>query len=203
MHALIKRSALASLILISAAYLTSCKDARSEGIGFVATYLTIKKTTRYYPYQTDIPNSPNKHYESITSGGQSWLWAMGGTEGGAPDSRGLPEWIEFRWQEQSPDLIRREGNERTNEEVFELFRQLPIKTYRVGIKNRIPQYIVDEILEAKRHRKISNLPEKMLWLKFMWVGDEIKLHWTMTQRNAKGGLDDRYTGGDPIPSELK
>jgi hypothetical protein len=111
------------------------------------------------------------------------LW---GEPRGAPDPRGLPEWIEFKWQEQPPELRRKDGNERTREEVLELLRKLSIKTYQVQIKSRIPQQVVDEIIEAKRKREKNQLPKKMLWLEFIWVGDEIKLSWKMTEKNDKG-----------------
>jgi hypothetical protein len=39
---------------------------------------------------------------------------MGRAEGAAPDSRGLPEWVEFKWQEIPPELQAKEGQERCN-----------------------------------------------------------------------------------------
>jgi hypothetical protein len=123
---------------------------------------------------------------------------MGGTSGAGPDSRGLPEWVEFKWQEIPPELQAKEGQERSTEEVQELFRRLPIKTYRVYIKSRVPQEVVDEVMEAKRHRQKDKLSDKMLWLEFTWVNDEIKFGWRLTGRNRQGWLDDLRSGGDLI-----
>jgi hypothetical protein len=174
----------------------SCSEPENTGVGFITSYGTEQTGTRYYPYSTPIPNSPNFIYESRTDSGQQWMWSMGGTQGGAPDARGLPEWVEFKWQEVPLELRRSEGNERTREEVLELFRKLPIKTYRVEIRSRIPQEVVDEIKEARRKREKNKLPKKMLWLEFTWVGDEVKLGWKITAEDARGVDVVMRKGGD-------
>jgi hypothetical protein len=172
--------------------LTACSKAQSEGPGFIASYGTKKQDVEYFPLIT-LLSAPQQRFESRTDSGQQWNWSMGGTEGAAPDPRGLPEWIEFKWRE-----VPKAWNSLPFEEWKPRKDALPIKTYRVYIKSRVPQEVVDEVMEAKRHRQKDKLSDKMLWLEFTWVNDEIKFGWRLTVRNRQGWLDDLRSGGDLI-----
>lgn len=164
------------LILI----LSGCEPQNQKGPGFTGFYLTEKTDIFYYPYQTQIFNSPNWHRESLTNTGQPWSWAMHGAESSAPDSRTLPEWIDFKWQEMTIPSEKENTLEIDSEKVHEKFRNTPVKTYRIYVQNKVPQDVIDEILESKRKRGKKKLPKKALNLYFTWVGDEIFLGWELT-----------------------
>lgn len=83
---------------------------------------------------------------SITGSRKSnWRHAVGTTEGMSGDTRGVPEWLDFEWQETSypglepKDFASREGYSKY---VSDEKATLPVKTQRVFIKSRIPPEIV-------------------------------------------------------------
>ena len=103
-----------------------------------------------------------------------------------PDGRELPEWVEFEWSE--PPYP--EDPKQTLEE----YRALPRKTARVPVRSRVPQDVVEEVLEAKRRRKPHQLPEKMLDVYFIWTEAGVKFRWGV---GTRGGMTLRE-GGDAI-----
>ncbi len=108
--------------------------------------------------------------------------------GAAPDGRELPEWVEFVWSEP----VYPEEPKQTLEE----YRALPQKTERVPVRSRVPQDVVAEVMEAKRNREPHKLPEKMLWVYFIWSEDGIKLRWRLTSKCC-----DERSGGDEITTQ--
>lgn len=114
----------------------------------------------------------------------------GKTEGAAPDSRPLPEWIDFEWSEPpSPE---------NPMQSLEEYRALPRKTQRVLIRSRVPQGIVDEVLESKRHKKPNKLSDKALWIYLVWTKQGIKFHWRLWYRPEVGPDSYPREGGDEL-----
>ena len=102
-----------------------------------------------------------------------------------PDVRELPEWVEFEWSEPAYP----EDPKQTLAE----YRALPRKTARVAVRSRVPQDVVDEAIEAKRRRQPHELPDKMLYVYFIWTETGVKFRWEL----GRGGVTLRE-GGDEI-----
>ena len=121
----------------------------------------------------------------------------GAVMGAAPDSRGLPEWIEFRWQEwpypgvpYPSDFAARQV---WNQRVDDLVHTLPIKSARVTVRQRVPADVVEQVLKSKNG---STAVERdlALWVFFAWHEDGVRFHWELRQ----GCCDVKREGGDVI-----
>jgi hypothetical protein len=100
------------------------------------------------------------------------------------DTRGVPEWLDFEWREPSyPGLQMKDfpSDETYSKAVAEKYSKLTIKTQRVFMSSRIPPEVVQEVTHSRSHiPKGQLLPEKMLWIYFIWTGDGIKFRWEMS-----------------------
>lgn len=122
----------------------------------------------------------------------------GATMGGAPGNFGLPAWIEFTWQElpypgQSPESFATE--EAWGDYVREVYRAAPLKTGRVKIAEKVPAWALEEVAKSRAATPPDKLPDKMLWLHFIWTTDGVKVRWKI-HNSERGG--DSPEGGDPI-----
>lgn len=64
--------------------------------------------------------------------------------------------------------------------VAEKYSKLTIKTQRVLISSRIPPEIIQEAIDSRAHiQKGQGLPEKSLWIYFIWTDDGIKFRWDL------------------------
>ena len=107
--------------------------------------------------------------------GRTKDWLTGGkTEGAAPDGRQLPEWVEFEWTEYASDK---------DDSVKEL-GPLPVHVERVVIRERVPQDVIEEVIRSKLATPPGALPDKSLWLDFVWTDDGIKFHWRLESVKA-------------------
>jgi hypothetical protein len=99
------------------------------------------------------------------------------------DTRGVPEWLDFEWREPSyPGLKMKDfpSDEAYSKAVAEKYSKLTTKTQRVFIKSRIPPEVVHEAIESRLHiQKGQGLPEKSLWIYFVWTDDGIKFRWDL------------------------
>lgn len=112
----------------------------------------------------------------------SWRHIPRKTEAASGDGRGLPEWVEFVWQEPSyPGLSYEDfpNHEDFAQAVREKYAKLPIKTQRLEIKSRVPQDVVDEVIESKRHASRGSVAEKSLWVFIFWTPEGIKMRWQL------------------------
>ncbi len=109
----------------------------------------------------------------------------GATMGAAPDGRELPEWVDFEW---------REPEYRRDDYTREQLKALPHKKARVSVRNRVPQSVIDELMEANWQTKPGKLPEKMLWIYFVWTDSGIKFRWELHERDH----ETKQMGGDEI-----
>ena len=108
----------------------------------------------------------------------------GKTMGAAPDSRELPEQVEFTWRE----------TKYQGDYTYEQLKALPRKTARVTVRSRIPQDVVDEVMESNLKRQPHKLAEKSLWVYFIWYESGIKFRWEL-RKNCCGIL---RAGGDDV-----
>jgi hypothetical protein len=136
---------------------------------------------------------------------ETWrLGGIGATMAASGDYRGLPEWVDFEWQEPSyPGLEPADfpTPEAFNLAVDEKYAKLPIKTQRLAIKSRIPQEVVDEVIESKRNAPKGKSAEKTLWLYIFWTPDGMKMRWEV--KYNKGRMHDGFgkviqEGGDDL-----
>lgn len=122
----------------------------------------------------------------------------GATMGSVPGTFGLPTWIEFTWQELPYPAQPRESF--STEEgwvayVDERYRVAPLKTGRVKVAEKVPAWALDEVAKSRAATPLDQLPDKMLWLHFVWTTDGIKVRWKI-HNSERGG--DSPEGGDPI-----
>lgn len=127
------------------------------------------------------------------------IMASGGkTMGAAPDGRELPEWVEFSWKEtpypypEPPSAP--EAYAAWSEGIRKRYQLLPFKTERVTVRERVPQSVINELMEANRQTKSGKLPEKMLWIYFVWTDSGIKFRWELHERDH----ETKQMGGDEI-----
>ena len=122
------------------------------------------------------------------------------TMGAAPDGRDLPEWIDFEWQEPQYPWNKRPGQseDEWTEEVHAAYLNLPVKTQRVLIRNRIPQEVVDEITEASRHPVKRYGTEKSLAINLVWTSQGIRLRWRIWHKPQFNDQYYSHEGGDEI-----
>lgn len=115
----------------------------------------------------------------------------GKTMGAAPDGRALPEWIEFDWKEwpyprpKSPPFSDKEATKAWSDESHALSKSLSIKTERVLVRARVPQDVIDEVMESNRQRQRSKLADKSLEIYFIWFESGIKFRWRLVQGCCK------------------
>lgn len=166
----------------------SLQAANAEGPGMIVTYVGTEKGISIDIKQIRLPSG--KSLGSPGSFGYAANPLNGGkTEGIAPDGRQLPEWVEFEWSE--PAYPERGS--------LEEYRALPHKTARVMVRDRIPQAVVDEVMEAKRKRQYGKLPDKKIWVYFIWTASGVKFRWRLWD-TSKHPRQPELSGGDEIGS---
>ncbi|WP_281911391.1 hypothetical protein [Massilia varians] len=122
----------------------------------------------------------------------------GATMGGAPGTFGLPVWIEFTWQELPYPGQPRESfatEEAWGDYVREVYRAAPMKTGRVKVAEKVPAWALDEVAKSRATTPSDQLPDKMLWLHFIWTTDGIKVRWRV---NSSTDIKQDSEGGDPL-----
>jgi len=118
------------------------------------------------------------------------------------DHRGLPEWVEFTWQE--PPYPGLEPEDFPNREayrtaVFKRFSELAVKTHRLEIKRRVPQSVVEEVIASKRVAQPGKVANKTLWISIFWTPDGMKMRWAMRDQAAGGAFGPIVReGGDDL-----
>lgn len=170
-----------------------------EGPGMSLTYASLKKGVSIDIESAKLPDG--RDFSNAGSFGPDKSWLTGGKNlSAAPDSRQLPEWVEFEWQEwpypsqAPPNETQEEGNSR----VHAMARSLPRKTQRVSIRDRVPQDVVDEVIQSRRDAPRGQLPEKRLEIYLVWTEQGVKFRWALERRPTLGGQSLLRTGGDEI-----
>lgn len=122
----------------------------------------------------------------------------GSAMGGAPGTFGLPTWVEFTWQELPYPGQPREAfatYEAWGAHVDEAFRAAPVKTARVKVAEKVPASALEEVAKSRAATPPGKLPDKMLWLYFIWTSDGIKVRWKV-HNSGRGGNSPE--GGDSL-----
>jgi hypothetical protein len=181
--------------------LSQCdSDAPSGGPGMIVTYGSTIVGVRIHiggarlPNEADFPNAGSFGYAENPLDG-------GATEGAAPDGRSLPEWVEFSWRELPypfPEHSSSQHLDDSNEQFMKRYNAFPVKKQRVIIRSRVPQNVIDEVVDSNRRKRPNELPDKALRIYFIWTEQGIKFHWRLWYRPE--GRPDSYPreGGDAI-----
>lgn len=157
----------------------------------IVTYVSLKKGVRVNMRSAQLPSGRDFPHGGSFGPNKSWH-ASGKTMGASPDGRQLPEWIEFDW-------IERPYPENPNETVEE-YRALPRYQQRVYVRDRVPQSVVEEVLQSKRDAPPGKLPEKKLWVYLVWTDDGIRMRWQLERLpQAPGEISVLRQGGDALP----
>jgi hypothetical protein len=122
--------------------------------------------------------------------------------GGAPGTFGLPTWVEFTWQELPYPGQPRESfatEEAWGTYVRDVYRAAPMKTGRVRVAEKVPAWALEEVAKSRAATPPDELPDKMLWLHFIWTTDGIKIRWRVY--NSALGRNSPE-GGDPLSKSM-
>lgn len=157
-----------------------------EGPGMVLHFASLKEGVVVACRGGSLPGGKRFPGPGALSRTKDWLTG-GKTEGAAPDSRQLPEWVEFEWKEYVAD----------KDYALEELKALPVHVERVTIRERVPQDVIDEVMRSRRETPAGKLPDKSLWLNFVWTDGGIKFHWRLESVKAAPEYTLRY-GGDVI-----
>ena len=121
----------------------------------------------------------------------------GAVMGAAPDRRGLPEWVEFRWKEwpypgepYPSDFAARQV---WSQKVHEMSSSLPIKSVRLPVRQRVPADVVEQVIKSKSG-SAAVASDLSLWVFFTWHEDRVRFRWELRQ----GCCDMKREGGDAI-----
>lgn len=121
---------------------------------------------------------------------RSWRNVPTAVMAASGDHRGLPEWVEFTWQEPSyPGLKFKDFPTPAafDQAYGEKYAKLPVKTQRLEIKRRVPQSVVAEVIASKTSAQPGNVADKTLWIYIFWTPDGIKMRWAMKDQKAGSG----------------
>ena len=184
--------------------LAACATTVIEGPGMTATFnntikgKAISVESAVTSNGTRFPNPGGLSPDSQPIFNGKIMLPRGATMGAAPDGRQLPEWVEFEWKEtlhpySEPPSVP-EAYAAWSDAIRKHYQSLPIKTERVAVRERIPQSVIDEVMESNRQRKTGKVSEKMLWVYFIWYERGIKFRWEL----QKGCCDVIQAGGDEI-----
>jgi hypothetical protein len=172
----------------------------ADGPGMITTFGSLMDGRSAYMLSVTLPNGKSAMTPFSVSGSRkpNWRQAPGKTTGMSGDTRALPEWLDFSWKETAYPAPRPSSfasDEEYGKYLSDEKARLPLKTQRVFISSRIPPEIIQEAMDSRAHiQKGQGLPEKSLWLYFIWTDDGIKFRWKMSCDKPC----DRKEGGDEI-----
>jgi len=175
--------------LAAIALCTACATPRSQqGPGMIVTFSNGIKGKKVYVIRARTANGI--FFPTPGSLGPDKNTMTGGkTMGAAPDGRELPQWVEFEWTEwpypAPPPPTEPSALQAWNDRVDLLTRTLPHKRARVAVQSRVPQDVIEEVLASNRQRAPNALPDKDLWVYFVWYDTGIKFRWRLLQGCCK------------------
>ena len=175
--------------LAAIALCTACSVTRlQDGPGMIVTFNNGIKGKKVYVIRARTANGV--FFPTPGSLGPDKNPMTGGkTMGAAPDGRELPQWVEFEWTEwpypAPPPPTEPSALQTWNDRVDLLTRTLPHKRARVAVQSRVPQDVIDEVLASNRQRAPNALPDKDLWVYFIWYETGIKFRWRLLQGCCK------------------
>lgn len=79
--------------------------------------------------------------------------------------------------------------------VDEVYRAAPLKTARVKVTEKVPAATLEEVARLRAGSPSNQLPDRMLWLYFIWTTDGIKVRWKV---NRATDIKQHSEGGDRL-----
>lgn len=189
---------LASVAVVLALATAACQSLTKNGPGMIVTYTSLINGRSISAKSVTLPDGMNLGNPGSIGGIRSKNWRSGSTLGASGDHRGLPEWVDFEWQEPPYPGLHPENfanRESFGMAVDKLFKSLPVKTQRVQVRDRVPLDVVQEVIEARNKTPGGKLPDKLLWVYFVWTDNGIKFHWSLKGDTQIAPLRE---GGDDI-----
>lgn len=190
-----KLSRLLTVIFISSTLVSACAKETEFFGGMSVSYATEKTDLEYLPLSKKIPETIQLQSASVTDSSQPWNWAMGGTESSDLRFDQIPFWIDFKWKE-SPLAVRFQSGPSQSDEIADHLKSLPIKEFRVLVRERIPADVIGELVAAQKVRRKNELADKALQLEFRWIGDQVKFGWHLSVKQSDGRFIKARSGGD-------
>lgn len=209
---MVKTDALRRLLLASAAASAAgChlfKEGSSDGPGMILEYGNLI-TGRSIVVKSAVLPDGKPFMDPGALGGSglnkkrpTWREMPTKIMGASGDHRGLPEWVEFAWQE--PAYPGKKPEDFPDREAFALYVKesydnLPVQRERLHIRSRVPEEVVREVVASKRQASKGKLAGKTLWIYIFWTIDGMKMRWEMTARAGSGGFGPVIKqGGDDL-----
>jgi len=205
-----------SFILSSIAMLTGCFAGGIHAAGAAdpdisVTYTSVIRGRSIHMKSAKLPG--DKEWSDglfVCDNPKEWR-SNGMSPGVSSDSQGLPEWVDFEWQEwphpypKVPSRIFHAKEDPAMERAIQQWRdqfdsdskQIPIKTQRVQVRGRIPLDVVQEVMESQRIAPRGKLPGKLMDVYFVWTVHGVKLYWELRDPAMSRPLK---SGGDDIDS---
>ncbi len=178
---------LVSVAIVLAVATTACQSINKRGPGMIVTYSSLIIGRSISAKSVKLPDGKNLGNPGSIGGIRSKNWRSGSTLGASGDHRGLPEWVDFEWSEP--------GYPEDPKQTLEEYRALPRKTQRVQVRDRVPLDVVQEAVNARDQTPRGKLPDKLLWVYFVWTEQGIKFHWELKGDTQVAPLRE---GGDDI-----
>ncbi len=183
--------------------------SKPSGPGMIVSFGSVIEGKRIYVKSSKMSNgqlfsNPGSVGGVGTSKWGSWRHIPTAVEAASGDGRGLPEWVELVWQEleyPEPQPADFSSNDAYSKYVREEFSRALIKAQRLEIKSRIPQDVVDEVIESKRKTGRGKLAEKSLWVYIFWTPEGVKMRWELLydKDHKEGGFGHLIReGGDDL-----
>jgi hypothetical protein len=183
-----------TLVLMSLITL-SCKGDEG-GPGMILSFGSVINGRSVDLLSAKLPNGDGFPAAGSFGGGGTRKW---GTWKNIPtkvmaasgDHRGLPDWVEFEWREppypEDPTMS------------LETYRALPKKNQKLEIKSRVPQEVVDAVIESKRNAPRGKMAGKSLWLYLFWTPEGVKMRWALkVAKDGSGFGPIEQEGGDDL-----
>jgi hypothetical protein len=175
------------LAMLTGSLIAYCKAPEEPvGPGMIITEQTYDNEMEIIPTFKGFPSGMTiTNIRSITRHG-------GSTGGGSDDSRRLPEWVDYEWR----DVPEFKNDKRTIEEQITFWKGQPLKHQRVLVASRVPQSVIQEAIEAVKHRKYGETPDKTIWLYFTWYKGHIYFSWRLNDKKGQIARKEDLAGGD-------
>lgn len=166
-----------------------------DGPGMTLAYGSVIDGRSISVKSATLPDGSRFTHTSGVSGGrpksgQTWRNVPKAVMAASGDHRGLPEWVEFVWQEPSYPGLRYQdfpSREAFDQAYDEKYARLPVKTQRLEIKSKIPQSVVAEVIASKKAAQPGKVSDKTLWIYIFWTPDGIKMRWAIKDQKAGAG----------------
>lgn len=167
----------ASFLMLAVFVLSGCGD--ESGPGMTVTWKSKDSTNEIWLKSIRYPSGVIQKRSSLITVRSPKV------EGFAPDNRIIPEWVELSWIE--PKDYENDASAPSTEDQLNIIHQLPLKTQRLEVGSRIPKDVVAQAVEAVKNRRPSELPDKHIWIYFVWHQGQVSFRWELLDRTLEAG----------------